>query len=624
MGGTAEHVGPWLVDRRLATGATSEVSIATADGGVRTVVLKQLLPRCARDERARTAFAREAAAHSRLVHPAIARLHDTFEDDGRLVLVLEHVEGASLDRVVTILDEVGQGVDDKSAIHVAAELFWALAAAHAAGVVHRDVQPSNLVLGWQGDVKLVDFGLAEVVEAGALDARAPDVRAAGIVLWELLARRRYDRRAASLESLRPDLDRRVLEVVRRALEGTVTAESASGALRAVVARDEGRKRIDNLMGWVRRTAEGPRATRPLLGEAIAAIVDASIEHAFADEEVPTAELARPSQVLASASVGTSARRVGGGRYASYSNVAKDPPLIARTTPSGGIPKPASGARVAAVKHPSGARPAIKPISGARPVVKPPSSAKTPAVPPPLPTSTAKMAAIAAPAPKKLPSAFPSTPRTLVMEVVTAPPPPLPPSPPEAPPVAGGASVDPFPPSGAPIATDPAAVETPEIEPVERAPRRRSRAWAVVPLALGLAGAAVAAHRLGWIDAHAPRVSGWARTAFAPPRAEPPPAAIARTEAPAPPPATDAPSALAPSAPVTASAVVRAPIPAGMGLVKTTGTAPGRRIFVDDQTLGQTPESVLAKCGARTVRVGSAGRPQSITVPCGGEIHVGDR
>jgi serine/threonine-protein kinase len=62
----------------------------------------------------------------------------------------------------------------------------------------------------------------------------------------------------------------------------------------------------------------------------------------------------------------------------------------------------------------------------------------------------------------------------------------------------------------------------------------------------------------------------------------------------------------------------------MGRVKTTGTAPGRRIFVDDRTVGQTPESVVVKCGAHTIRVGSAGERQLVDVPCGGEIAVGDR
>ncbi|HSO32637.1 MAG TPA: hypothetical protein VLT33_08975 [Labilithrix sp.] len=57
---------------------------------------------------------------------------------------------------------------------------------------------------------------------------------------------------------------------------------------------------------------------------------------------------------------------------------------------------------------------------------------------------------------------------------------------------------------------------------------------------------------------------------------------------------------------------------------TLGTAPGRRIFVDERTVGQTPESVVVKCGVRKIRLGSTGSTQSIDVPCGGEVAVGDR
>jgi serine/threonine-protein kinase len=62
----------------------------------------------------------------------------------------------------------------------------------------------------------------------------------------------------------------------------------------------------------------------------------------------------------------------------------------------------------------------------------------------------------------------------------------------------------------------------------------------------------------------------------------------------------------------------------MGVLRTAGAAPNRRIFVDDRTVGQTPESVTVKCGPRVVRLGSAGKPQTVDVPCGGEITVGDR
>lgn len=59
-------------------------------------------------------------------------------------------------------------------------------------------------------------------------------------------------------------------------------------------------------------------------------------------------------------------------------------------------------------------------------------------------------------------------------------------------------------------------------------------------------------------------------------------------------------------------------------MKTSGAAPGRRIYVDDKVAGQTPETITLKCGPHKVKLGSAGNPQEIDVPCGGEIAVGDK
>jgi hypothetical protein len=99
-----------------------------------------------------------------------------------------------------------------------------------------------------------------------------------------------------------------------------------------------------------------------------------------------------------------------------------------------------------------------------------------------------------------------------------------------------------------------------------------------------------------------------------------------------------PKAAAPVAPVDPASTVEAPaaepagsaewvresIPTGMGLLTTSGSAPGHRIFVDERIVGQTPHAVLVKCGAATVKIGSAGRTRSIDVPCGNEIAIDDR
>jgi serine/threonine-protein kinase len=63
------------------------------------------------------------------------------------------------------------------------------------------------------------------------------------------------------------------------------------------------------------------------------------------------------------------------------------------------------------------------------------------------------------------------------------------------------------------------------------------------------------------------------------------------------------------------------VPKGTGVLQTAGAVPGRRIFVDKRTVGQTPGSVTVACGTHLVRIGSSGVARNVDVPCGGEINV---
>ena len=105
-------------------------------------------------------------------------------------------------------------------------------------------------------------------------------------------------------------------------------------------------------------------------------------------------------------------------------------------------------------------------------------------------------------------------------------------------------------------------------------------------------------------------------------------AAARASVATPPPAAvlvdDAPPALALEPSTEDGAFPTAMIPPGMGVLQTKGAHPGHRIFVDDRTMGQTPLTVLVKCGTVTVKLGSAGRDKKVEVPCGGSIAVDDR
>ena len=301
------RIGGYRVVRRLATGGTSDVLLARAEGPhgfERVVVLKLLLQEFRDDETFERMFAREAAAYARLSHPAIVKLYDFFSDAGQLVMVLEYVDGLPLHKLRALLKGRGAALDDKAAMCVASRIFGALSAAHAARdpqtgefspVIHRDVNPSNVLIPWDGHVKIADFGIAKVAgvdmdktQAGFIKGTygymAPeqvrgdpvtvrtDVYAACLLLWELLAGRKAIVRGAmsdlevlramaepsfpSLAALRPDLPRALLDAIARGLDPdpdrrTVQAEDLGNLLRTATHLDEGRQHLVDALAGVR-------------------------------------------------------------------------------------------------------------------------------------------------------------------------------------------------------------------------------------------------------------------------------------------------------------------------------------------------------------------------------------
>ena len=169
----------------------------------RQVALKFIAPELRRDSEARRRFQHEARAASALDHPNICTIHDIEEtDDGRSFIVMAAYEGG------TLRDRIARGpLPPAEALSLAEQVAAALAAAHAGGIVHRDVKPDNVFVTSDGVVKLLDFGLSGSTEAGMSgsgglggtaaylspeqargrrgDARS-DVWALGVVLCELL------------------------------------------------------------------------------------------------------------------------------------------------------------------------------------------------------------------------------------------------------------------------------------------------------------------------------------------------------------------------------------------------------------------------------------------------------
>jgi Serine/threonine protein kinase len=139
----------------------------------RAVAVKTLDPRLAEDEALRIRFRREAVAAAAVAHPNIVATYDTGEDDGVAYIVMELVEGATLRQAI----DLHGALPPARAADIAAQVADALAAAHARGLVHRDVKPSNVLVQLDGRVKVTDFGIAK-----AADQAAEDLTRTGSVL----------------------------------------------------------------------------------------------------------------------------------------------------------------------------------------------------------------------------------------------------------------------------------------------------------------------------------------------------------------------------------------------------------------------------------------------------------
>jgi eukaryotic-like serine/threonine-protein kinase len=210
-------LGPYRVAELIGAGGMGEVYKATDQRLGRTVAIK-VLPHTTADSDRRQRFEREARAISNLNHPNICTLYDVGEQNGLEFLVMEYVDGETLG------DELRRRrrLPSSEVAELGRELAEALAASHAAGLVHRDVKPRNVLRGRDGTTKLGDFGIASSSEATALteqgsvlgtaeylapeqargDPAGPwsDLYALGVVLYEALAGRRpYE--AASLPEL---------------------------------------------------------------------------------------------------------------------------------------------------------------------------------------------------------------------------------------------------------------------------------------------------------------------------------------------------------------------------------------------------------------------------------------
>lgn len=215
-----DRLGKYEILGRLAVGGMAEVYLAKIVGHAgftKPVALKRMLPQLANEAGFREMFMQEAAVAARLNHPHVVQIFDFAEEDGELYLAMEFVHGVNLRKLHADARNHGQSdllmkMRPMLAAHVARCVARALGYAWSVAdedgeplhLIHRDVSPHNILLSYQGDVKLADFGIAkpagmhttvgtvkgkllymapEQLRGGTLDCRT-DIFALGIVLYE--------------------------------------------------------------------------------------------------------------------------------------------------------------------------------------------------------------------------------------------------------------------------------------------------------------------------------------------------------------------------------------------------------------------------------------------------------
>jgi tRNA A-37 threonylcarbamoyl transferase component Bud32 len=167
----------YQVEELLGQGGMGAVYKARDTRLGRLVALKVLLPEFTRDEDRKGRFLQEARAAAAVTHPAIAQVYDVDEGPEGLFIAMELVEGKTVKALIQ-----GRELDLLGALEIAQQVGSGLQKAHEAGIVHRDIKPENIVVTPDGHAKILDFGLAKLLEPTA--PQAPE----GISHMETLAK----------------------------------------------------------------------------------------------------------------------------------------------------------------------------------------------------------------------------------------------------------------------------------------------------------------------------------------------------------------------------------------------------------------------------------------------------
>ncbi len=311
-------LGRYEVIRPLASGGMADLLLARArglEGFERHVVIKRIRADAENDQAFIEMFLVEARLAAALHHHNIVQVHDIGEDDGKPYFAMEYVHGEDLRHLLAVVAARGEQVPLPMVVAIVTAVATALHHAHEQkgpdqkplGIVHRDVSPANILVGYDGNVKVVDFGIARAAmrrtetQAGMLKGKAPymapeqctgapvdrrsDVFGLGIVLYELVTARRlfkaendfatmsmvvsgtFPKPSTIRKDLPPDLERIILRALARDPTARYqTAAQMFDALEQLVVLAEWRTAASHVAAYMTKTF-GTRTEPWLAGEA---------------------------------------------------------------------------------------------------------------------------------------------------------------------------------------------------------------------------------------------------------------------------------------------------------------------------------------------------------------------
>ncbi|HQP38065.1 MAG TPA: serine/threonine-protein kinase, partial [Polyangiaceae bacterium] len=484
--------GPYDLIERVNVGGMAEVFRAVHRETRRRVALKRILPSVAEDDEFISMFRDEATIASQLDHPNIAKIYDIGRVDASYYIALEYVDGRDMRTIQAHSSRMRQLMPLEFVLYVTTSLCKGLDYAHhrkdahgkPIGLVHRDVSPQNVLVSYDGEAKLIDFGIAkaagklartqveaikgkfgymspEQVRGLPVDLRS-DVFSVGICLWEFLTMRRLfdgDNEIVVMEKIRNaevpppstivssvpvDLDRIVLRALAKDADDRYTSTADLLAELSAFAHTEG---------------------IPLQRERAAAYMRQN----FSDD---AARMAAPRE-----EAHAMADNKGGSDLDVFEGLARKPQTRPANPPPS-LPLPAPGARASgAPPPPPPAR--AKTLLGMSPMVPPPPAGPGASRVPPLPSSPG-LAAPPPPMPAPLPTpglppppSAPSATRASAMLPAVAPPPPRTSAPPPGLPSRSGVMSAPGP---LPAPTPPPMAVPPVTAPAAAAPATVDMDW----------------------------------------------------------------------------------------------------------------------------------------------------